>query len=276
MHKEFLAIRTASENVVGAVVHRSGPRQLVLEIRYEKNDPDARRVVRRTLEVLTPHIVRVVELVRERQATALEGQSGDALLEFIPVPAFALDACCVVRARNDHAESMIRHMDCLILGADGVLHARDANLDLQIKSFVSTGGGEFRRPARCVLTTLSSDGGRIFASMHTVPPSGTRPGLIHGMSQEEGWRCLLVLDDASKPIRMNADVLWKALGFTAGETDLVQGLIGGNTIGDCAAARRASKQSMRNLLLSVMRKTGTHRQTQLVSLLTRLALHARA
>ena len=165
-------------------------------------------------------------------------------------------------------------MDSVVVGADGVLHARDAILDLQMKTFAESGGGEFRKANHCVMASRSADGRRLFASLHSVPPPWGRNVNCLDMSIEESWRCIMILDDASLPLPMDVDLLWKALGLTPAESDLVEDLLGGRTLGDCAAARSASKQSMRNMLLSIMRKTDTHRQTQLVSLLTRLAIHA--
>lgn len=273
-HREFLSVQTPLESVMGAVMSRYGAKQQVIEVRFDRADPQARKSVHHMLEVLMPHIVRAFSLARERHMHPLEGSGGDDLLEFIPVAAFALDANCVVRARNDIGEAMLRHMGCVMRGADGVLHARDAKMDEQIKVFASAAGSEYRRANRNLFASKTEDGSRLFVSMHAVPPPDTRNIPGSGFYAGDGWRSLLIIDNSSKSPRLDADVLWKTLGFTPAESELAQALMEGNTVGDCASLRHASKQSMRNLLLSIMRKTDTHRQTQLVSLLTRLAIHA--
>lgn len=274
LHAEFTRFTEPLNGMCGVVVDRGNGRQIVVEIRYDRHEPHADRDMRLQLETLTPHLIRALELGRIKRMPALEGAEGDAILEFLPLPAFALNSACQVRARNIKAEAMLRRMDSVVVGADGMLHARDANLDLQMKSFTRSGGGEFRKASRCVMASRAADGRRLFASLHSVPPPWGRNVTCFDLSAEESWRCILVLDDASIPLSIDVDLLWKALGLTPAESELAESLLGGSTLGDCAAARSTSKQSMRNLLLSIMRKTDTHRQTQLVSLLTRLAIHA--
>ena len=68
------------------------------------------------------------------------------------------------------------------------------------------------------------------------------------------------------------DLLWRAFSLTESEARLAEALLAGATLADFAKERAVSKQTLRNQLVGVMRKTGTRRQSELVSLLTRLAL----
>jgi len=273
LYNEVLRSGGAFDGVVGAVVHRDISHQQVLEIRFDGDDAGMRLNARRILDVVVPHIIRAMTMVRSRNRHPLEGVVGDALLEFVPAGAFSLDANCKVRSRNQLGEAFLRRMDVVLMGADGVLHARDAVIDDSIKAFASGAGVEFRSGRRNLLSCPKIGGGRVFLSLHAVPPPEITKG-IGSAALGDGWRSILILDDVGMPLRVEADVLWKTLGLTPAESDLAQSLLGGGTVGECAATKQASKQSMRNLLLSIMRKTDTHKQTQLVSLLTRLAIHA--
>jgi DNA-binding HTH domain-containing proteins len=272
LHRQFLAACPDADGAAGVVVYRDDARQLVLEVRYDRDDTDARREARAMLETAVPHVMRAFTLVRGREAHPFDGAGGDALLDIVPVPAFALDADCAVRSRNEVGARILKRMESVFIGADNVLHARDAAMDADMKAFCAGAGSEFMRPRRKILVSKGASG-RIYASLHAVPPpEADRPGGIRG--QGGGWRTILVIDDAARPLRVDMDALGKALALTHSEAELAMALLQGDTLGDCAANRSSSKQSMRNLLLSLMRKTETHRQTQLVSLLTRLSLHA--
>jgi DNA-binding CsgD family transcriptional regulator len=76
------------------------------------------------------------------------------------------------------------------------------------------------------------------------------------------------LDASALPL----DLLWRAFSLTESEALLAEALLNGATVADYAMEREVSKQTLRNQLVGVMRKTGTRRQAELVSLLTRLAL----
>ena len=63
-------------------------------------------------------------------------------------------------------------------------------------------------------------------------------------------------------------------GLLKREAKLAEALLNGSTLAEFAKDREVSKQTLRNQLVGLMRKTGTRRQSELVSLLTRLSLTA--
>ena len=77
---------------------------------------------------------------------------------------------------------------------------------------------------------------------------------------------------AVEPHDSPADLLWRAFSLTDSEANLAEALLNGETLADFARERAVSKQTLRNQLVGVMRKTGTRRQSELVALLTRLSL----
>ena len=84
----------------------------------------------------------------------------------------------------------------------------------------------------------------------------------------------LAFQDAAEPLDLGAGALWEAFGLSPAEAALALRLLEGRSLGEVATAQRVAKQTLRNQLAAVMRKTGTSRQAELVALLTRLALVA--
>jgi DNA-binding CsgD family transcriptional regulator len=83
---------------------------------------------------------------------------------------------------------------------------------------------------------------------------------------------MLVVHGSLEVAALPMDLLWRAFGLTEAEAQLAEALVKGATLADFAQEREVSKQTLRNQLVGVMRKTGTRRQSELVSLLTRLSL----
>ena len=83
---------------------------------------------------------------------------------------------------------------------------------------------------------------------------------------------VLVVHGSLEIAALPMDLLWRAFSLTESEARLAEALLAGATLADFAKEREVSKQTLRNQLVGVMRKTGTRRQSELVSLLTRLAL----
>ena len=83
---------------------------------------------------------------------------------------------------------------------------------------------------------------------------------------------MLVVHGSHEVASLPIEMLWRAFSLTESEARLAEALVNGSTLADFAKVREVSKQTLRNQLVGVMRKTGTRRQSELVSLLTRLAL----
>jgi DNA-binding CsgD family transcriptional regulator len=66
-------------------------------------------------------------------------------------------------------------------------------------------------------------------------------------------------------------LLREMFGLTSAETRIATGLLRGLELRDIAAAHKVSEGTVRTQLKSVLSKTGTHRQVELVTLLTSLA-----
>ena len=82
--------------------------------------------------------------------------------------------------------------------------------------------------------------------------------------------CAIIVDSGAR-LAPSAGMLRAALDLTAAEARLLVHLVEGRTIAEAAAVTRLSPNTLRTQLSALFRKTGTHRQVQLVQLAHTLA-----
>ena len=275
-YRSWLGRQGEFDGAAGLVFSRYGTRQSVLELRFPWRDADARRKAALLLRGVGPHLVRVAEIMRLRHSLPFDGDAGSEMLEMLPAASFVLDSRCRVRAVNAQGDGLTRRAECLFYDGEGSLHAVDTEIDRALKRFVEEVGVDHRCHA-WMFSTVRPRGKRLyFLKLSALePPHHSAAAPAYHLDVDGGWRTLLTVHDGAEQLELSRDVLWSAFALTAQEADLARALLEGDTIGDYASSRQASKQTLRNLLVSVMRKTETHRQAELVALLTRLALHSR-
>jgi DNA-binding CsgD family transcriptional regulator len=82
----------------------------------------------------------------------------------------------------------------------------------------------------------------------------------------------MVLIDLDLTPRPSADVLKRIFGLTPTEARLAIELTGGRSPEEIAVATKVTVGTVRKQLATVFAKTNTHRQSELVALLSRLAV----
>ena len=104
--------------------------------------------------------------------------------------------------------------------------------------------------------------------------SGPIPSMATGRCRHMpgGHYIAMIAQNGAGHMQLSHDVLWKVFGLTTKEAEIAMALLEGKTVGEMAVEKQVSKQTLRNQLGSIMRKTQTRRQTQLVTLLTHMAL----
>lgn len=85
-----------------------------------------------------------------------------------------------------------------------------------------------------------------------------------------GARALLILDDLAAKPRPKLQILKATFGLTPAETRLASLIARGISPEQAAEELRRSRETIRNQLKSIFAKTDTHRQAELVSLLSQL------
>jgi DNA-binding CsgD family transcriptional regulator len=258
----------------GLVLRRNGTRQLVLELRAPisaaghglKVEPEEE-----LLGILAPHLVTAARIAWLRADPSASAMPAAALLRALSIPLILLDADRRVQSLNDAARHATSRMETLHIGADGHLRAVDAESERRLSDAVDLAAAGVR--GRCDLLELRNAAGtrRIFASLRRLDTNGG--AVSPGETQAEAL-VALAFQDAGEPLDLGAAALWEAFGLSPAEAALALRLLEGRSLGEIAAAHRVAKQTLRNQLAAVMRKTGTSRQAELVALLTRLALVA--
>ena len=263
-YTEWLGRQGRFDAATGFVVLRSGARQLAIELRYGVEDE---RLVRdRAGTILGDaafHFHHALE--SERAAKDYLGNVVDDLA----FPVFLLGADMRVVYANHHADALRRSGTGPFLGDRAVLRATDGVVDSHLRDFVSRAAA--RRSSTSIFA-FDSPNGRYFAIARPVVSASEATYQLHEALFDSGPITMLIVHGASGMPALPADMLWRAFGLTEAETELAEAMLGGGTVAEYAQARLVSKQTLRNQLVGLMRKTGTHRQAELVGLLTRLAL----
>ncbi|MCD7059645.1 helix-turn-helix transcriptional regulator [Pelagibacterium xiamenense] len=275
-YKDWLSWQGPYEGATGMVLFRSGTQQLVLEVRYPEHKADSlRQEATRVLERLAPHMVRAARIFHFRQHHPMENQFINNILQLLPFPIVLVERDGRVQSMNSRADVLARKMEAVFLSADGYLYAVDPADDVKLRSRISELGQACRQSSEIVVLKKHDNSGHYFVSIMTLGPAidtAGSPGYEHYGTA--GRRLALIIQDSAEALRLTHDALWRIFGLTSAEAELASSLLSGRTIGEYAIEREISKQTLRNQLASIMRKTDTSRQSQLVALLTRLAVSA--
>ena len=109
------------------------------------------------------------------------------------------------------------------------------------------------------------------------PRVGRSPIVIYGVRTADltdtpfsRFNAILVLADPDSRPRPAAETLQAVFGLTPAEARLADGLVSGGDLNSEAERLKLSRETVRNQLKSIFAKTGTHRQSDLVAMLSRL------
>lgn len=255
----------------GVVLLREGTRQLTLEIRYSPADRTGLRDrVAGMLGEAASHFRRALEIAARSRFSATAGYL-DAIVADLPFAVFFVNEAMRVQYSNFRAETMRRSRSSPFSGADGVLRAAAAETDAALRLLVRRTIASNRASTSVLQITPAADQERYFAIARLAVRAGQFQQL-HDVILDPGPLVMLVVHGSLEAASLPTDLLWRAFSLTDAEAGLAEALLNGETLVDFARERKVAKQTLRNQLVGVMRKTGTRRQAELVALLTRLAL----
>jgi DNA-binding CsgD family transcriptional regulator len=217
-------------------------------------------------ELLLPHISRAVDLHRRLAVLTLQREVGLAALDSLELGALLVDPGARVLFANRVAERLIG--DGLVLRA-GVVSATRPAETLQLHRLIAeaarVGARQFARP-----------GGRLAVSRRSGAPVAV---LV----------CPMRLGDARFPIDIPTALVFLAeperaappdervaqlvYGLSAAETRLLRDLLAGSTLNEAAVGEQVSLNTIKFHLKQLFAKTGTHRQSDLLSLVLRHPLN---
>ena len=254
------------------VLARNGSRQLTIEIRYpEARESELRPRVAALLRHVGPHLGRAIEL--SRRETDIGAGEIEEIVGGLPFGLFLVDRAMSVHYANGRADELRRANAGPFVAFDGRLRALDEEADRQLREAVQRAGQGTRSTSTALRLGSPTGGERYFVTARALQPRSRRMQL-HNALFDNGPLVLISIHETEQPPALPVDLLWRSFALSDAETRLAEALLEGRTLAELAQDRAISKQTLRNQLVGLMRKTGTRRQSQLVSLLTRLSLSA--
>ncbi len=215
------------------------------------------------LDLLVPHLIRAGELTRSVSTPLFASTFGR-----LPHGALLVDAAMRVRLSNDAA-------DCLLARASGPLTSRGRLLgavnDEEQKALAAlvarcceTGSDDAPDPGRMLILGGGGNQARVMASVAPYPLTH-----MHGMVAEA---CAIVLlKDLSAATPELGNALRALYRLAPAEIRLALALGEGRSLRLAAAAQGITDGTARSYLEQIFRKTGTHRQAELVALIKSVA-----
>jgi DNA-binding CsgD family transcriptional regulator len=271
-YRDWLALAGDFDAATGVVIAREGPVQTVLEIRYPAHAERRTAAAAETaLTELAPHLAqaaRIADLTLGAEQAQIEARN---FLELGSFPTFIVDPDCRIHTMNGRGEVLLRLGGGLVLGMDRTLQAAEPADTARLQEAVTH--ASLSVGTQSAMMRLSAPPARKVPRVLSLTPLSalSRTDLPCGGGCAHQGRVAILAIDAADPLRLGRDALWAMFNLTAREAELALSLLEGRTLPEMAQAQAISKQTLRNQLSSILRKTGTTRQSELVALLLQIA-----
>ncbi len=276
-YRRWLADRGPFEQAVGTVFMRDGTCQHVLEIRFsERQEQLHSKEARKILQEIAPHLQNAAQTARLKARFDKAKCELDQTLGLIPFPAAIVNTECRVENLNALAETMLRSGNALILGADERLHGIEAEDEARLKAAVHDVANGPANETRWLRLHPTDRQPGLVLTLIRMDPRLRRQHSDTGLRMRDTNLVAVIAQHQDEPSKLSHDMLWQTFGLTTKESELAAALLHGDSIGEIAMKKSLSKQTLRNQLGAVMRKTGTRRQVDLVAALLRLSLSSPA
>tara|TARA_R110002051_G_scaffold7035_1_gene33008 strand:+ start:91 stop:648 length:558 start_codon:yes stop_codon:yes gene_type:complete len=179
---------------------------------------------------------------------------------------------CKVHCINARAEALADKMETFFISADGEFHATVLERQLLLRDVIVQLCKGKRPNTEFFLLPNSGKTESVTLSLTKLDNHARQPLNSKAKYDRQESRLAIVIQDTNEPLKLSHRALWDSFKLTNSEAELASLLLAGFSVAECAHRQRVAKQTLRNHLGSIMKKTHTHRQPQLVALLTRLAL----
>lgn len=218
------------------------------------------------LQLLEPHLRMALVLNQTFRSKDVQLAKSEVLMNLSNNPAFLLDRFLRLVHMNGRADEMLRSGDTIRL-VGGRIEARDALSQKRLRDLlakvVSKKSVELSDPGGIVpLTILKPSPHYAYA---LVAPVGI--AVENGITSPHVLILISSSDDRSTSINPMMRRLW---GCTEAECAIANLLLGSNDLLEMSEKRRVSIGTVRNQMKSLLAKTGTRRQGDLVKLLMSL------
>lgn len=253
--------RTSRETVIFAIHRRYGNSPL--------NAEETRSCTR-----IAKHLAKAIEIDRGRREVAAEVNLGTELLNRVRAPILLVDDQRGIRHANEAAKAFLAKGDPLV-SRSGLLGCRtpgeDANLLAAIRMLPLAGesylGGASKRD-KAFLRIPRSGQDAIGLYLYAVQPQNTMGHFGHQPL------AMGIIHDPRARTELDPFVVAAAFDLTPAEARVGVALARGDSVETIAEQYKISIATVRSQLKSVMAKTGTSRQAELVSRLATLPMAA--
>ena len=213
------------------------------------------------LELLVPHIRSAMEVRYALGTAGLRAAAAESIADASGTPALLLTERGEIFHLNAAARELLRKGDGLIERNNvlcvvmGTMRKRLAGL---LREANGRGGALGGIPAAKPLS-IERPSGRRALQLLASPVSG--PGIA---------TILLLATDPEEPVILRDDALREHYRFTGAETEVANGLLTGYSLEEIAALRKVKIGMIRHQIKTMLSKTGTSRQVDMVKLLLTL------
>lgn len=244
----------------GGTILREGAWLTQLWVQRAPHHPPFSRKDMEQFNQLVPHLQRVIQM-RQRFAELHLGQNFLASsLDVLAMPTLLFDEYSRVAHTNRSANALLSERSSMWL-ENSRLFTKDADatrsLHLELTNAIRASRGDGAELTDVVLIPRA---GRMPIMLMIAPLRLT------GSAQIQGAALLFVFDSETTP-SITSDMVRQLFKLTDAEAELAAALCSGKTLDDAANERGTSVHTTRSQLKSIFNKTGTNRQTDLVSLL---------
>jgi DNA-binding CsgD family transcriptional regulator/PAS domain-containing protein len=211
----------------------------------------------RLLEMLVPHMRSVMEIRQALGTAELRSAGSDAIADASGTPAFLLTDEGEILHANAAARELIREGDGLIV-RNNILYAAMNSMRKRLPTLLQQAlncAGSFAGLPAAKPLSIERPSKRRPLQLLASPVSG--PGTA---------RILLLATDPEKPVVLRDDALREHYGLTRAETDVANGLLTGYSLEEIAALRKVKIGTIRDQVKSMLAKTLTSRQMDMVKL----------
>jgi DNA-binding CsgD family transcriptional regulator/PAS domain-containing protein len=218
---------------------------------------------------LMPHLQRGAAVARRlRQAEQLAA-SGMAALEQLTAAFLVLDRSGKILHANQAAGALLEAADGLALMAAGLAGATPP-ITLKLHAAIDAACGRSGMSPTSGAVRLPRSSGRPPLALVALP---LRPGgPVDGYGWGDAPAALVCVTDPDAEAKPPEAQLMALFGLTQAEAALASGLLTGRELRDIAEQSGRSIHTLRSQLATLMAKTATGRQSELVRLLSRLPL----
>ena len=217
----------------------------------------------RLLEVLFPHIRRALEIRQMMGVTGRQVAAAETAADASPTPTFLLSRRGRLVHANAAATALVEGQGSLVVHRGKLAPAEETARGAFRELLQKAGGRSFPAVEVHALPLPQRDGG--------LPMQLIANPLPASLAARTGADVLLLATDPGTPTaRFPESVLRSLYGLTEAEADIANGLLMGFSLQEVARVRGVATGTVRAQMKTILAKTGTARQSDLVRLLMSL------